>query len=195
MAQEVMIAGAIYEDVPEIQVPDSNNVFHSFTDVSGTTATASDVATGKTFFDALGSLTTGTASIGIDYEVGEYKPGSDTAQPTITFTKTHTGRPIFALISDVTGDTASQNSMCFWWAVNWYDANGTGVRVSSSQQYYMRTQYGYKTSSSITQTGTNVNNTSNISNYVSATNFTTTSGSSYYFRSGRTYKWIAVWKP
>lgn len=33
MAQEVRLMGATYSDVPSIQVPDSNGVFHSFVDV------------------------------------------------------------------------------------------------------------------------------------------------------------------
>ena len=64
MAQEVRIAGATYSDVPSISVPDSNNVYHSFVDTSPTTATDSDVASGKIYFKADGSQSTGTASGG-----------------------------------------------------------------------------------------------------------------------------------
>lgn len=62
MAQEIMVAGAIYEDVPSVRLPDSNGVFHPFTDTSDTTAVAADVAQGKTFHLADGSAATGTAS-------------------------------------------------------------------------------------------------------------------------------------
>ena len=64
MAQEVRIAGATYSDVPSISVPDSNNVYHSFVDTSPTTATDSDVASGKIYFKADGTQSTGTASGG-----------------------------------------------------------------------------------------------------------------------------------
>lgn len=64
MAQEIMVMGAIYEDVPSVRLPDSNGTFHPFTDTSDTTAVAADVAQGKTFHLADGTLATGTASGG-----------------------------------------------------------------------------------------------------------------------------------
>ena len=64
MAQQVVIAGALFNDVPSISVPDSNSVWHPFVDPSVTTAAASDVASGKQFIAADGTLTTGTASGG-----------------------------------------------------------------------------------------------------------------------------------
>lgn len=64
MAQQVVIAGAMFNDVPSISVPDSNNTYHPFTDVSDTTAAAADVASGKYFYTAAGVKTAGTASGG-----------------------------------------------------------------------------------------------------------------------------------
>ena len=69
MAQEVKLMGATYNDVPAIRLPDSNNVFHKFSDPSVTTAVESDVAEGKVFLLADGSIGTGTASGG-DEPVG-----------------------------------------------------------------------------------------------------------------------------
>ena len=43
MAQEVKVMGAIYSDVPSVELPDSNGIPHQFTDVSDTTAEAEDV--------------------------------------------------------------------------------------------------------------------------------------------------------
>ncbi len=62
MAQEIMVMGAIYEGVPSVRLPDSNGVFHPFTDTSDTTAVAADVAQGKVFHLADGSAATGTAA-------------------------------------------------------------------------------------------------------------------------------------
>ena len=64
MAQSVNLWGATYSDVPAIEVPKSGGGMASFTDVTDTTAVASDVAQGKYFFTATGQLTLGTASGG-----------------------------------------------------------------------------------------------------------------------------------
>lgn len=64
MAKNVTIAGAAYSAVPSIDVPQTGGGTASFFDVSGTTATAADVAQGKVFYAADGTETTGTASGG-----------------------------------------------------------------------------------------------------------------------------------
>lgn len=63
MAQDVTIAGAIYNDVPSIVIPKSSSGNAIFVDPTPTTAVESDVIAGKSFFLANGALSTGSASV------------------------------------------------------------------------------------------------------------------------------------
>lgn len=64
MAQNITLLGANYSAVPGVQLPKTGGGTALFTDVTPTTATAADVASGKLFFTADGTQTTGTASGG-----------------------------------------------------------------------------------------------------------------------------------
>lgn len=64
MAQNITLLGASYSDVPAVELPKTGGGTASFTDVSDTTATASDVASGKYFYTAAGAKTQGTATGG-----------------------------------------------------------------------------------------------------------------------------------
>lgn len=63
MAQSVKIAGALFQNVPSISVPDENDVYHSFMDTSDANATAADIAQNKTAY-VNGQKIVGTASGG-----------------------------------------------------------------------------------------------------------------------------------
>ena len=64
MAQNITLLGASYSDVPAVTLPKTGGGTATFTDVTDTTAAASDVASGKYFYTAAGVRTQGTASGG-----------------------------------------------------------------------------------------------------------------------------------
>lgn len=74
--------GAIYPDVPAIELPQDGGGWAQFWDVTDTTAVEEDVATGKIFRKANGTLATGTATTGggggknIQYAMGRYETNS-----------------------------------------------------------------------------------------------------------------------
>ena len=64
MSQNITLLGASYSAVPSVLLPKTGGGTASFTDVTDTTAAASDVASGKYFYTASGVKTQGTASGG-----------------------------------------------------------------------------------------------------------------------------------
>ena len=52
MAQNITLLGASYSNVPAVQLPKTGGGTAKFTDTTPTTASASDVASGKIFFDS-----------------------------------------------------------------------------------------------------------------------------------------------
>lgn len=63
MAQNITLMGASYSDVPAVQLPKTGGGTATFTDVTDTTATASDVVASKKLHLADGSLATGSIPI------------------------------------------------------------------------------------------------------------------------------------
>lgn len=64
MSQNISLWGASYSNVPSVTLPKTGGGSATFTDVADTTATASDVASGKYFYTAAGTKTQGTGTSG-----------------------------------------------------------------------------------------------------------------------------------
>lgn len=65
MAQNITLLGASYSDVPAVTLPKTGGGTASFTDVTDTTAVASDVLSGKYFYKSDGSITQGSIGTGV----------------------------------------------------------------------------------------------------------------------------------
>ncbi len=234
MAQEVRLQGRTYSDVPSVLLPDSNNVFHSFIDVTDTTRIASDVASGKYFFTASGTLTLGTASGGggrgavtqdangylvldddaptpsggLEYEEGTYSPTEDIARPTILFTDTHTEAPLMVMMTDATGTyNATTNTNYFFEYLYFEKWSGAGLYANTTDPRYglVRSQFRTTNMTSLSSSTSHLiylssdsgdSTTSYPRYWATETGFKPYTGSnSRYWRTGRTYKWIAVWRP
>ena len=64
MAQNVVINGVTYSNVPEVDIPTSGGGTSKFYDASGATAAAGDILTGKSAFGASGSISGSMANNG-----------------------------------------------------------------------------------------------------------------------------------
>lgn len=64
MAQNVIINGVTYANVPEVDIPKSGGGTAKFFDTAGATASAGDILTGKSAFGATGSVSGSMANNG-----------------------------------------------------------------------------------------------------------------------------------
>ena len=120
MAQNVVINGVTYQAVPEVDIPKSGGGTASFTDVTDTTASASDVATGKYFYTSAGVRTQGTNSGG----------GGDSKNAQVVQGTTRTTSSTLTAIGAEL--TVSKTGT--------YDVYWSGVRTTTSGSYTYGTQ-------------------------------------------------------
>ena len=178
-------------------------------DLTDMTAVASDVASGKTFYGKDGVLTTGTAINGLEYEEGTFEPEEDIARPTINFAKTHSTTPFYVSMWDVTQEADS--SLDTMWAFMYndmYRLTGYGLKISDATTRYGIVQSIYRSGSG-SSSGSVISGSFNLTANSDSSSASSTSHSRYYinegwfkpysssarmWRTGRTYKWIAVWK-
>ncbi len=175
-------------------------------DVTDTTATAADVALGKFFYDAAGIKTAGTGGgswFGTDYEQGIFTPSTDIMNPTISFAKTHTSAPAFVMMIDTNNTSANAGSNVGFVFFDSYKIYGTKIPYSGATTKYALILYTYISGSTSTYGGyateySYENPESSSADYTRywATEsgfFAYTRSTVRFWRSGRTYKWIAIW--
>lgn len=108
MAQNVTVAGATYSAVPSVNLPKQGGGTASFFDVSDTTATAPDVASGKYFYTAAGVRTAGTSSGGSSVKTAT---GTFTGNGTRTIDVACTFEPDIVYFTSNPGTTASSGTV------------------------------------------------------------------------------------
>lgn len=144
---------------------------------------------------------------GLEYEEGTYTPTEDTARPTISFTNAHSKAPFYVGMADaVKSKNTDTDTNWSWEYFEFYQLDGARLYYTSSSERYGCVSYIYRASKTTQLTDGetmllyNSNNTENSSIYfarywVTESEFYPYSGStSRFWRVGRTYKWIAIWK-
>lgn len=131
MAQNVTLLGASYSNVPAVTLPKTGGGTARFDDASVTTATASDVASGKLFLAADGTITTGTGSGGGggDLMIATATSTPATASRTITFTGLSGEPTSFHIVCQEDLATASQVKVA---AVAYDGTDHTGQTVTNT---------------------------------------------------------------
>lgn len=118
MAQNITLLGASYSDVPAVTLPKTGGGTASFTDVTDTTAAASDVASGKYFYTAAGTRTAGTASGGggdVQYDT-KTATGGSTYPVSLQFTSMK-GEPK-AFVCRLNAQLSSSGSTTYYYIVD-----------------------------------------------------------------------------
>lgn len=136
MAQDISLLGASYSAVPAVTLPKTGGGTASFTDVTDTTATASDVASGKYFYTANGTRTAGTSSGGgsLSYDT---KTATASNYPTSLNFTSMKGEPKFFAVR-LNASVSSSGSTTYYYIVdvisNGTDTHGNCFRIGSTRQ-------------------------------------------------------------
>ena len=164
MSQNITLMGASYSAVPAVNLPKTGGGTASFFDVSDTTASASDVASGKYFYTSAGVRTQGTSSGGggaSNIVQGTFTTGSSTGTTaTVSIPYTGSGYPIACFVyidggaynNTATGNTTWYNSVQRYavgvWSMTKSVMTSTPTYGTSGSQNYGVTEWIYKNSTS-----------------------------------------------
>lgn len=126
MAQNVIINGVTYSNVPEVDIPKSGGGTAKFYDTSGATASSSDILSGVSAFGSSGSISggmtnngatggtistkAGTVTIPAGYTSGGSVKISDTEQAKIIASNIKSGVTILGQAGSLTLPTITQDS-------------------------------------------------------------------------------------
>lgn len=143
------------------------------------------------YADAEISVNVAGGASGLEYEEGTYTAASD-GNPTISFANAHASAPALVIFMD-TGAYVNQISGVAYDYIGFDALFGSGLNVSASVERPAMFAYGRIQSNGNASFG--AKGIATVSGHVTNTGFTPSfDSSSYACKSGRTYKWIAIWK-
>lgn len=167
MAQNITLLGASYTGVPAVTLPKTGGGTARFDDASVTTATASDVASGKIFLASNGTITTGTNSGGgggaSNVVTGTFKGTTTGAAMDVTLNYSGSGHPIAVMVYPSDGVYKSggtfynliQRYACNYWIAIKSNMSTTPTYSGGTTDKYSGYQYRKNsTSNATTYTGT-----------------------------------------
>ena len=138
MSQNISLMGNDYAAVPGILLPKTGGGTAYFSDTSPTTATASDVASGKIFFLADGTQSTGTSSGGggaSNIVQGTFTTGATrNTTATVSLSYSGSGYPIamFIYVDGGAYNNTSTGNTTWFNSVNRYDVGWYGMVKSNT---------------------------------------------------------------
>ena len=229
---DIVIAGATFRNVPQIDIPKEGSGTASFVyeegtkqitengtgiDVSGYASVDVAVPSSSPVIQSLSVTQNGeyTAPSGVDgyspvtvnvsgggggleYETGTWTPSADVYSQDFYFTNSHSKKPICIMLVRTDNQYVdSANTIYRWSYIDWYGFCGAGYYYSSTTRHYGEVRYAYRSSQgfNITTKDSFITDPEETS-WVTNTKFTASAGTtSRLWRSGFTYKWIAIWAP
>lgn len=137
MSQNITLWGASYSDVPSVTLPKTGGGTASFTDVTDTTAAASDVASGKYFYTSAGVRTQGTSSGGGGSVQYDTKTATASNYPVSLEFTSMKGQPKFFVVR-LNAQVSSSGSTTYYYIVdiasNGTTTHGNCFRIGSTRR-------------------------------------------------------------
>lgn len=201
----IRLMGATYSEVAGVTLPTSGGGIAKFPWVEGSeTVTQNGTVDVTTLAELVVNVAGGGG--GLEYETGTFEPSEDISRAAISWANTHSEAPILVAMVDIDAASSSTaNSNVLFVYFDPYKIFGAGYPYSTSASRYAVAYYSYRGTSSTSSAGflishnsdsTTASGTSYPRYWASPTDFHPYSNStSRYWRGGRTYKWVAVWKP
>lgn len=184
MSQNITLMNASYSDVPAVTLPKTGGGTATFTDVTPTTATASDVASGKIFFLSDGTQTTGTSSGGggaSNIVQGTFTTGATrNTTATVSLSYSGSGYPIafFVYVDGGAYNNGTGGNTTWYNSVNRYDVGWVSMtksRTTTTPTYTTSGADNYGTIALIYKNSTSTATTYTRTSSMSANTYTSSS--------------------